>query len=562
MKRIVMILFCVSIIFGIYFFMSPAPTHSKASLLINSDPLTKDLNQRGVASTDKKNRHKRRKSTLLIKLNDDATTQQIAALKELYDDYDLRHEKNLLNGKAVRVRIFNKVHENNEEQIAKLLLATGAVQFAEPDYTIPPAFVPNDSLYSQQWHHPVIHSDTAWNYTQGNSTVIVAVCDAGFDVTHPDLAAHFLKPGYNTVKDNSEIDNINDHGTATSGIIAAIGNNRQGVAGLAWQIRLLPIQISNVPDGTSTYSDVAECIRYASDHGAKVVNLSYDSTYTSSLVSEAALAFRQAGGVVVVAAGNSTIDISAWGRSPNLMVVGATDSSDKLTWFSNFGMPVDVVAPGQDLYSTTSGGQYTLVSGTSFSTPVVSGTIALLYSLNPNFSADQIENFILSTTDNVGLPVGRLNLGATTSMAYKAITTSPPPAPIILDNLAANLSDNRRQSKGKWCTSNQSGYFGSNSVYSCGSGTDSYRFIPTIPAKQDYTVFIRYLSNPKLSDRVPIIIKSFSGTIKKMINMRSGGGAWVQVGKVTFSAGVNNYVEITDTGGTANVDGIKFEPAS
>lgn len=521
--------------------------------LINKEPLIQASSKRGIASADR--RPKRRKNAVLIKMKDDATAEQLEALKSLSNQLQLKNEKSFQKG-AIRLSAGRYDREDQEEELAEQVFATGAVEFAEPDYFVYPSLVPNDSYYSSQWHHAKIQSELAWNYTTGASSVVAAVCDAGFDLTHPDLAPHLILPGYNTVKNTSQIDDINDHGTMTAGTLAAIGNNGMGVAGMAWQVRIFPIQISDQASGVSTYSDIAECINYAKDHGAKLVNLSYDSTYTSSLVNDAALTFRSAGGLVVVAAGNSTTDISAWGPSPNLLIVGASDNMDKLAWFTNFGTPVDLYAPGVDIYTTSAGGFYSMVSGTSFSTPITAGAVALLYSLNPTATPAQIEGYIASTLANVGLPMGRLNVGAAVQKANQDKATT---APIILDNLAANVSDSSRISKGKWCASTLAGSYGNPSVTSCGSGADTYRFVPNILKAGTYVVSIRYLSSSNLSRSAPVTIRYGNSSTTVKVNMQSNGGQWVSLGTFGLKAGTANSVEFKDSAGAVNVDGVKFE---
>jgi thermitase len=630
-------------------FLKEAPVRSMASL---KDKTSSQDPSKNVQRQD------RRRNVVLMKLRPDATADEVNALKAIYTEYDLRHEKLLLNGRAIRVKIYNSQHSDKEEIVAQKIQATGAVEFVEPDYKVPPAVAPNDSYYSYQWFHQKIGSEAAWNFTQGASAVKVAVCDSGFDLSHPDLGANFVLPGYNTVLNDAEINDVNGHGTETTGLISAIGNNLAGVAGMAWKISILPIQISNQADGSSTYSDVAECIQYATNQAAKVVNISYENIYTSSIVNDAALSLRNSGGLVVVAAGNSGADVSSWGASPNLIVVGATDSNDSLAYFSNFGTPVDLVAPGVGIYTTAVGGNYNSVDGTSFSTPLVSGTAALIYSLNPNFSASQVEQFILSTTQDLGASGpdltyagGRLNAGLAVQKAAATIDTVPPivslTAPlkgatvagtisltaaasdrggiakveffmdgtsvgtmavapysvsmnttnyangshsisaratdssgnsatvaitvnvnnvalqtpsITLDNLAVNGSDSTRSFTGTWCQSSQSGFYGNPALYSCSRSTDTYRFTPVIPADKSYKVYVRYLSNSKNSKTVPVIIKAGSSTTTKRVNMQSGGGTWYLLGTYGLKAGQGNYVQLSDSSGQVNVDGVLFEP--
>ncbi len=534
--------------------MKDDPAVASRPPLMNKSPIVQS-GSRNVANEN--DGAKRRKNSVIVKLKADATAEQIENLRLAYEEYDLKNEKQLLNGKAVRLKIAKGSYSDQEMQVARALRDTGAVEIAEPDYFVPLAFTPNDSLYSYQWHHGLIQTPIAWDITQGSSSILVAVCDAGFDLSHPDLAARFVLPGYNTVKNNTAIDNINDHGTAAAGVLAAIGNNNTGVTGVAWQVKILPIQITDRADGVSSYSDVAECISYASSKGAKVVNISYDSTYTSAIVNDAALAMRNAGGTVVVAAGNSTIDISPWGASPNLIVVGATDAQDKLAWFSNFGGTVDLYAPGLDLYSTTKGGNYNLVSGTSFATPVVAGTFALIYSVKASFSASQVESFVLGNLKSIGLPTGRIDAGAAVTKAYQSVQMQT--APIIIDNLAAGQSDASHTSLGRWCPSTFAGSHGMASLNSCGRKVDTYRFIPNISTAGVYNVFIRYTSHSGLSTRVNVITKSLSGMVTKPVNMQTGGGTWVLVGTYNLALGTTNYVEVNDAAGAANVDAMKLE---
>lgn len=602
----------------------------------------------------------RRKNTVLLKVRDGASPEELKSLKDLYAEFDLRAEKKILNDKVVRLRIHASSFFDQEEHIVERLKATGAVAIAEPDFAMPHAIVPNDPYYSQQWHHKKVNSESAWNYSKGSTAVLVGVCDAGFDLSHPELASQFSLPGYNTVKNSTEVSNLHPHGTQTSGVIGAIGNNNLGVAGMAWQIKILPIQISDLPDGASTYSDVAECIQYAADRGAKVVNLSYDYAYTSAVVNDAASYLRSAGGLLVAAAGNGGGDISTWGASPNMLIAGATDSNDVIASFSNFGSPVDLVAPGVDIYTTYPGGLYDLPSGTSFSTPMAAGTAALIYSLKPSFTPAQVEGFLLSTardlgptsydlyyaggrlevglalqkaaasvgsdtiapvlvidspvnnatvsgsvvlkataSDNVGVAsvafyVEANLLGTKTAPPYEVtlntanlsngshsisakaldsagnnsiktisvLVNNPVTSPTItLDNLSAYSSDANRTFTGKWCNSNLSGFYGTKSVTSCGSSTDTYRFTPSIPTAKNYKIFVRYLSHQSFSRHVPVVIKYSNGSTTQRLNMKSGGSSWVLLGTYNLSAGTANFVQFSDSAGTVNVDAVRFEPA-
>jgi hypothetical protein len=196
------------------------------------------------------------------------------------------------------------------------------------------------------------------------------------------------------------------------------------VTGVNWQTSIMPIRVSNNVDGTAYLTDLADCIYYAADHGAKVASLSFAGLYASSEIDQAAIYMRGKGGLTVVAAGNDGSDISAYPNSPNYLTVGAVGQSDVHSSFSNWGTSVDLVAPGENILTTLPNNMYVSESGTSLSAPMVAGVAALIYSLNPNFTPAEVEGFILSTATDLG-PVGkdllygtgRLNAGAAVQAA-------------------------------------------------------------------------------------------------------------------------------------------------
>jgi thermitase len=391
----------------------------------------------------------RRANAVIVRIREGASTVELEKLSKLLKKHSAKKDRDLLKGKAARYRLEQSEIASQEELVARAIEDTGAVDYAEPDYVMLPAFTPNDPFLTNQWFHKKISSFNAWNFGFGNAVITVGICDSGFDLNHPDLVGRFKLPGYNTVKDNTQIDAIHNHGTMTAGLIGATGNNTIGVAGLSWGIKILPIQISTSSDGASTYSDVSECIRYAADQGAKVVSLSYDFAYASALVNEAAAYLRSKGGLLVVAAGNGGSDISVWGPSPNMTVVGATDENDLIASFSNFGTAVDLVGPGLNIFTTVPQGFYEYSSGTSFSTPLVAATAALIYSLKPTLTPTEVETFILSKSLDLGplgkdpqYGAGRLNAEAAIKTAATATDRTPPTIRILTPANAAVLSGN------------------------------------------------------------------------------------------------------------------------
>jgi subtilisin family serine protease len=300
--------------------------------------------------------------------------------------------------RGLHTHVVNLPQGLSEEQTAARLARHPMVKFAELDVLLPPgATTTNDPLLPNQWHLSKIAANTAWDKSTGSGTVI-AILDTGVDGSHPDLAAQ-LVPGWNFYDNNSDTSDIHGHGTAVAGTAAAVGNNSTGIASVSWTSRIMPVRISK-PDGYASYSTIAQGLTWAVDSGARVANISY-AVSSSSTVRSAADKMRSKGGVVVVSAGNSGGDTGG-SASDSLIVVSATNSSDTRTSWSSYGADVDISAPGEGIYTTTRGGGYGHWNGTSFSSPVVAGTAALIKSLRPDFTAAQIESTLFATAKDLG----------------------------------------------------------------------------------------------------------------------------------------------------------------
>jgi len=299
----------------------------------------------------------------------------------------------------------------SEEDVCRLLVASGAVEFAEPDYLVPPADAPNDPYLDSQWFHTRIESQAAWDaipsgIANRKTPVIVAVCDSGIQSGHPDLAAR-LMTGINIVDGSGATGPVAGaggwHGTAAAGCISAIGDNAVGLAGVAWRVnvRILPVRITNRTDLVAQVSDIAAAITYSADRGAKVVNVSYVAAQYASVASAGSY-LRSKGGLLFLSAGNENYNGSAYPDYGSIVVVGAVDSSDRRASFSNYGPFIDLVAPGVNIATTLTSGDYGTVSGTSFSSPIAAGLAALIYAVNPSFTPTDVQNLLFDNCDAIG----------------------------------------------------------------------------------------------------------------------------------------------------------------
>jgi subtilisin family serine protease len=318
------------------------------------------------------------------------------------------------------------------------------VAYAEPDYYVHIIGAPNDPEFSSQWDMQNtgqnggtpgadIHAVQAWALTTGSSNVVVGVIDTGLDYNHQDLAPNvwsassafsatdqngnlFQCPvgvhGFNMVADTCDPMDDNGHGTHVSGTIGAVGNNAIGVAGINWQVQLLPCKFLDSTGAGSTGNAIA-CLALLTelkDSGVNIVvtNNSWGGADDSQALQDAIQAAMQDGILFVAAAGNDFSDndeLPVYPASfslPNVIAVAATDRNDTIVTFSNTGRrTVHISAPGRDILSTTPNNTYSYDSGTSMAAPHVTGVAALLAANNPNFDWRAIKNSILAGGDTL-----------------------------------------------------------------------------------------------------------------------------------------------------------------
>ncbi len=327
-----------------------------------------------------------------------------------------------------------------EEMIAQYR-ALSDVEFAEPDFLAQALdTVPNDTLFGQQWAPLKVALPAAWDLQAGSLGVVVAVVDTGVDPDHPDLSGR-VAIGYNAFNQTADARDDNGHGTHVAGILGAVTNNAKGIAGVTWEVTILPVKVLDAA-GVGTYSLIADGITYAADHGAKVINLSLGGSAASATLEAAVNYAWDKGAVVACAAGNSGTAVIYPAAYVPCTAVGATDQNDQKASFSSMGPGLDVTAPGVAVLSTVptatctwcdpSG--YRVLSGTSMATPHVAGLAALLFSRFPTATNQQVENQIKAYADDLGgsgwdenYGYGRINAYRALSGAFPAPTVPPAP---------------------------------------------------------------------------------------------------------------------------------------
>ncbi|MDO8452519.1 MAG: S8 family serine peptidase, partial [bacterium] len=247
------------------------------------------------------------------------------------------------------------------------------VEYAEPNFIASAVYIPNDSLYGSQWNLEKIGSGESFDVSKGGYSSI-AVIDTGVDSGHSDLSGS-VSSGYNTIDENEDTRDENGHGTHVAGIAAAASDNGTGIASVSFQAKVLPVKVLS-KDGWGYYSDIAEGIVYATDQGARIINLSLGGGSDSETLKKAVRFALSKGGLIVAAAGNNGNNAPFYPASyPGVLAVSASDQQDNLASFSSYGSNIFTASPGVGITSTVPGGDYKTYSGTSMSAPHLSGLL-------------------------------------------------------------------------------------------------------------------------------------------------------------------------------------------
>lgn len=259
------------------------------------------------------------------------------------------------------------------------------VESIEPNYIYSKSVTPNDPQYSKQWHLHSIHAERAWEETRGKG-VTVAIIDTGVSKV-PDLAKTEFVAGYDFVNDKTTADDDNGHGTHVAGTVAQSTNNNYGVAGIAYEAKIMPLKVLS-GSGGGTISDIAEAIRFAADNKADVINMSLGGGGESQVMKDAIDYAYNKGVVIIAAAGNENNNSASYpARYAHVIGVGATDAQGERAEFSNYGAGVDIAAPGggngskiwQETIDPDSNTPIISgLEGTSMAAPHVAGVAALI----------------------------------------------------------------------------------------------------------------------------------------------------------------------------------------
>ena len=311
----------------------------------------------------------------------------------------------------------------------------------------------NDAMFGQQWSLEntgqgggVKGSDIgalrAWFKTTGSSKIVVAVLDSGVDYTHLDLMNNiWVRPADMPAYLDAELGEFNDvhgfnatdrwtdpmddngHGTHCAGIIGAEGNNERGIAGINWNVEIMPLKFLS-STGSGTTKDAIEAINYVINRkragvNVRIISASWGSTQKSRALRDVIKKAGDEGILFVAAAGNNSDDSdkrphypAGYSDLPNVISVAAVDRNGQLATFSNYGAKsVQIAAPGVDIWSTWLKGEYYSASGTSMATPEVAGVAALVLSTDSNMSVKELRDRLFKSVDKLPSLKGKVSTG-------------------------------------------------------------------------------------------------------------------------------------------------------
>ena len=299
-----------------------------------------------------------------------------------------------------RIKITGPVVEgvNNLKKLPQVI-------YAEPNYMCQADIVPDDTYYSYQYGPQNCSAEDGWDINTGSSSVVIAILDTGVNGLHSEFAGRMVG-GYDFINSlaltGEENSDDYGHGTHVAGIAAATGNNNNGIAGVAWGCKIMPVKVLD-EYGSGSYASIASGIVWASANGAHVINMSLGGSGYSQTLNDAIQIAVTSGTVVAVSMGN---DYHAMVKSPascqGVIAVGALNGQDEVTDFSTRGNYISIAGPGEDIYSTSYTGDYVYMSGTSMSCPFISGVCALILSQHSGITPEEVRSQLEETAVDLG----------------------------------------------------------------------------------------------------------------------------------------------------------------
>lgn len=406
------------------------------------------------------------------------------------EELQMTSDISVINAAVLRTNIYDAYKNNilSKEKarqqtldIIQRIQTLPFVEYADPNYIRSAQTIPNDQYYPKQWHYKTIALPAAWDVSTGNSNVIVAVLDTGIRFNHPDLQGNLLSSGYDFVSDpqyagdgngidsdpTAPSDNCNgksepNHGTHVAGTIAAMSNNRIGVAGVAWNAKIMPVRVLGICGGTD--ADIMQGLLYAAGlpnnsgivppQKAKIINMSLAGPVFNTSVQQVINKVVAQGVTVIAAAGNNAEKgnpINYPCAYDNVICVGAITPTLSRSHYSEYNSYVDVVAPGgeggslstYDVLSTVwddaaNQSAYRFMPGTSMASPHVAGVAALMLAASPSLTPAQVERILTGTALDLGSPGKDNEYGYGLINAYLAVTnaagTTLPGTPLLHTN--------------------------------------------------------------------------------------------------------------------------------
>ncbi len=387
------------------------------------------------------------KTTTSDQVNNVLSDIKMKAMKPLFEK---TIEKNAALKAQIGLQRYYIINLDRKTDLSAALIKLNAldeIEVAEPDYLATITGVPNDPYYTQQWalnntgqavqfetNFPVgtvgvdLNMQAVWDLQTGSKDVVVCILDTGVDTDHPEFIGRIV-PGYDFQFDDNDPNPLpgedgGAHGTACAGIVGASGNNGMGVAGIAWNTKIMPVKV--LFNGTGAWSIIANGITWAADNGADIISASIGGTSYSSALEDAVDYAFSLGCTLFAASGNSNSDLSVEPSYPasftNTICVGAlspcgerksfTSCDGEYWWGSNYGSAMDFLAPGTRNYTTDitgadgydGGDYYPFFNGTSSACPHAAGVAALMLAENPSLTNVEIRSKMQMSCVDMGAP--------------------------------------------------------------------------------------------------------------------------------------------------------------